>query len=161
MAGFDAAPPIQAAVWFNAPIAPTLSALRGKVVVLEAFQMLCEGCVTHSLPQARRVFETFSSEKVAVIGLHSVFENQSAQTAAQLEAFLREHRILFPVAIDAPGEQSSLPQTMSRYQMQGTPTTVLIDRSGRRRAQHFGPVSDLTLGAEIATLMAEREDRED
>lgn len=157
MAKFEAAPPIEAAEWFNAPIAPTLTALRGKVVVLEAFQMLCEGCVAHSLPQARRVFETFSNEDVAVIGLHSAFENHSAQNTEALREFLREHRILFPVAVDAPGEQSSLPQTMTRYQMQGTPTTVLIDAHGHRRAQHFGPVSDLRLDAEIATLLSERD----
>lgn len=153
MAKLETAPPIEAVEWFNAPIAPTLTALRGKVVVLEAFQMLCEGCVAHSLPQARRVYETFSNENVTVVGLHSAFENHSSQTAADLEAFLREHRILFPVAVDAPGEKSSLPRTMARYQMQGTPTTVLIDPQGRRRAQHFGPVSDLQLGAEIGTLL--------
>lgn len=38
MAKFEAAPPIGAVEWFNAPIAPTLTALRGKVGVLEAFR---------------------------------------------------------------------------------------------------------------------------
>jgi peroxiredoxin len=152
------APPISAVQWFNTSDALTLADLRGRVIVIEAFQMLCEGCVTHSLPQAQRVFETFSQDDVAVIGLHCVFENASAQTAAELEQFLREHRLLFPVAVDEPGGKLSLPKTMERYQMQGTPTTVLIDRQGHRRAQHFGPVDDLRLGAEIGTLMSERDD---
>lgn len=159
MPRYAAAPPILAIEWFNAPIASTLATLTGKIVVLEAFQMLCEGCVTHSLPQARRVFETFSSEDVVVIGLHCAFENHSAQSTAALGEFLREHRILFPVAVDAPGP--TLPQTMQSYQMQGTPTTVLIDRQGRRRAQHFGPVGDLSLGAEIGALMTERDHAKD
>jgi len=45
--------------------------------------------------------------------------------------------------------------------MQGTPTLVLIDRQGRRRAQHFGQVSDLRLGAEIQTLIDDSGSRAD
>lgn len=156
MPRLDTAPLLLATQWFNTPEALTLAALRGKVIVIEAFQMLCEGCVSHSLPQARRVFETFSRDDVAVIGLHCVFENHTSQTSEALEAFLREHRIPFPVAVDTPNGRS-LPKTMESYRMQGTPTTVLIDRQGRRRAQHFGPVDDLRLGAEIGTLLAEHD----
>ena len=39
--------------------------------------------------------------------------------------------------------------------MRGTPTLVLIDASGRIRHQHFGQVSDLVLGAQIASLVHE------
>lgn len=149
------APPIETVQWLNAPEPITLESLRGRVVVMEAFQMLCPGCVAHGLPQATRVFETFSHDDVAVIGLHSVFEHHAAQTPVALEAFLHEYRIRFPVGIDAPGEHDGLPRTMARYQMQGTPTLVLIDTVGRRRAQHFGTVSDLRLGAEIMALIDE------
>ncbi|MFU8896252.1 MAG: TlpA family protein disulfide reductase [Gammaproteobacteria bacterium] len=44
---------------------------------------------------------------------------------------------------------------MAAYRMQGTPTFLLIDRSGRLRRQIFGHVSDLQLGAEIMQLLAE------
>jgi len=117
--------------------------------------MLCPGCVAHGLPQATRVFETFSHDDVAVIGLHTVFEHHEAQTPVALEAFLSEYRIRFPVGIDAPGGGHDLPRTMARFAMQGTPTLVLIDALGRRRAQHFGTVPDLQLGAEIMALVAE------
>lgn len=43
---------------------------------------------------------------------------------------------------------------MAGYGMKGTPTLVLIDRQGQRRAQIFGPVPDLRLGAEIMALIA-------
>ena len=39
--------------------------------------------------------------------------------------------------------------------MQGTPTSLLIDRSGHLRNQAFGIDDDLALGAAIATLIAE------
>ena len=44
---------------------------------------------------------------------------------------------------------------MAAYQMEGTPTLVLMDRQGHRRAQHFGHVPDLRLGAEIKALVDE------
>lgn len=152
------APALQAAQWLNAAEPLSLDRLRGRVVVIEAFQMLCPGCVSHGLPQAGRVREYFREADVAAIGLHSVFEHHDAQTPTALAAFLHEYRIGFPVAVDAPGETGGLPRTVVAYGMQGTPTLVLIDRQGRRRAQHFGSVPDLRLGAEIMALIAEAAD---
>lgn len=149
------APSIKAAQWLNVAEPLTLDLLRGRTVVIEAFQMLCPGCVSHGLPQAMRIREIFAHEDVTVIGLHSVFEHHDAQTPVSLAAFLHEYRIGFPVAVDAPGEKGGLPKTMASYAMQGTPTLILIDRLGRRRKQHFGHVSDLQLGAEIMALIAE------
>ena len=155
------APPWQVAQWFNTDQPLSLEALRGKVVVLEAFQMLCPGCVSHGLPQAARVRDTFATEQVAVIGLHTVFEHHAAMTPTSLEAFLYEYRITFPVGVDkAAGdanEGTDIPQTMQAYAMPGTPTLTLIDAQGRIRHQHFGQVSDLVLGAEITTLVNEAE----
>lgn len=152
------APALDAAQWLNAAEPLTLEALRGRIVVIEAFQMLCPGCVSHGLPQAMRIQDTFSQDDVVVIGLHSVFEHHAVQTPQALKAFLHEYRIGFPVAVDTPGEIGGLPKTMAAYAMQGTPTLVLIDRLGRRRAQHFGHVTDLRLGAEIMALITEAGD---
>ena len=148
------APPLQTSHWFNSP-ALDLDALRGRVVVLEAFQMLCPGCVSHSLPQALEIAQTFSAADVAVIGLHSVFEHHAAMTPIALEAFLHEYRIGFPVGVDLAVAGSPIPATMQAYRMQGTPTTILIDRAGRLRLQHFGRLRDLALGAQIAALVGE------
>lgn len=150
------APPWQVSQWFNVPAGVTLESLRGRVVVLEAFQMLCPGCVSHGLPQAQRVRATFPEDRVAVIGLHTVFEHHAAMTPTALEAFLHEYRIGFPVGVDTPGE-GPIPRTMQAYAMQGTPTLVLIDADGMLRGQHFGQVSDLALGARIATLLSEQD----
>ncbi|MEP2989782.1 MAG: TlpA disulfide reductase family protein [Parasphingorhabdus sp.] len=150
------APKLQVSEWLNTKEPITLEGLRGKVVLIEAFQMLCPGCVSLSLPQAMKVQKLFDSSRVAVIGLHSVFEHHEAQgSRAALAAFLHEYRINFPVAIDAQDPSGRLPQTMSAYQMRGTPTTILIDQAGHLRAQHFGAVDDMQLGAEITTLLNE------
>lgn len=142
--------------WFNTPEPLTLAALRGRVVMVCVFQMLCPGCVSQGLPQAQRVAGLFQPSDVAVIGLHSVFEHHAAQgTREALAAFLHEYRIRFPVAIDQP-DGTSLPWTMRTYAFEGTPTTLLYDREGRLRRQTLGHVPDLQLGAEIMALIGER-----
>ena len=150
------APELEVTEWLGTDRPLSLHDLRGRVVLIEAFQMLCPGCVSHGLPQARRVSETFALDEVVVLGLHSVFEHHEAQgTREALEAFLHEYRIPFPVAIDAPDGRGRLPRTMARYGLQGTPSLLLIDRQGRLREQAFGTVPDLVLGAEIMALVGE------
>lgn len=152
---FKPAPAWQTTDWLNSePL--TLEALRGKVVFLEAFQMLCPGCVSHGIPQAQRVAEAFKGAPLAVIGLHTVFEHHEAMRLPSLKAFLHEYRVRFPVGVDAPGaEGDPMPRTMRAYRMQGTPSTILIDAKGNLRAHVFGVQEDLLLGAEIARLLAE------
>ena len=150
------APPWEVERWFNTPAPLELSALRGKVVVLEAFQMLCPGCVSHGLPQAARVRATFPPEQVAVVGLHTVFEHHGAMTPIALQAFLHEYRIGFPVGVDTPGADGDpVPRTMRAYALRGTPSLLLIDARGNIRAHHFGQVEDMALGARIAFLVQE------
>lgn len=54
-----AAPAWAVSRWFNTPEPLTLDALRGRVVMLHAFQMPCPGCVSHGIPQAQRVASQF------------------------------------------------------------------------------------------------------
>jgi len=150
------APDWHVSEWLNTSDAITLNDLRERVVLVEAFQMLCPGCVSNALPQAKRVAETFDRQDVVVIGLHTVFEHHSAQgNRDALTAFLQEYRISFPVGIDMPSDNGMLPLTMAAYQMQGTPTQILIDREGYLRKQQFGICEELKLGAEIMSLLCE------
>lgn len=148
------APDLQVEKWFNTDCDINLADLRGKVVVIEAFQMLCPGCVTYGLPLAQKVQRAFPADAVAVLGLHTVFEHHAAMTPVSLAAFLHEYKITFPVGVDVTGK-GHLPRTMEAYQMRGTPSMLLIDKKGDLRAHHFGSISELQLGAEIATLLGE------
>lgn len=150
------APAIQASEWFNTTHPVSLPELRGKVVVMHAFQMLCPGCVSHGLPQAKAIHDNFSVEEVAVIGIHSVFEHHDVMSPKALQAFIHEYRLTFPIAVDKAGNNGAIPQTMHRYNMQGTPTLVLIDKQGFIRLNHFGRLSDLFVGAFLGQLTAEK-----
>lgn len=151
------APELLVQTWFNSDRSLLVSGLRGRVVVLVAFQVLCPHSVAGAVPQAQRIFETFEPKDVAVIGLHATFEHHNAFSMAMLKAFIQEYRLKFPIALDQPNPTSPIPLTMERYKMRGTPSLVLIDRHGLVRKHAFGGVDDLRIGAEIGALTQESE----
>jgi thiol-disulfide isomerase/thioredoxin len=152
----SAAPELQTSGWLNTPQPITLASLRGKVVVLHTFQIFCPGCVQVGIPQAQRISQEFDSSRVAVVGLHTVFEHHEVMGRDALEVFVYEYRLRFPIGIDKyDGPAQGVPLTMRAYQMQGTPSLVLIDKIGRIRLHKFGHVSDLTVGFSIGALLSE------
>jgi hypothetical protein len=150
------APMLQVSSWLNTDRGISLDDLRGSVIVLHAFQMLCPSCVSHGIPQASAIHNAFPRNEVAVIGLHTVFEHHNAMGKEALEAFVHEYKIKFPIGIDQAATNGRIPLTMQAYRLQGTPSIVIFDRSGQIRLQHFGRIDDLQLGAIIGQLIAER-----
>ena len=150
------APELIVQTWYNTDRPLLLSGLRGRVVVLAAFQVLCPKSLSSGIPQAERIYETFEPSDVAVIGLHATFEHHDAFSPAVLKAFIQEYRLKFPIALDQLSAGSPIPHTMERYKMRGTPSLVLIDKQGLVRKHTFGPVDDLRIGAEIGALTQER-----
>lgn len=151
----DRFPAIHASGWLNTDAPPDADALRGKVVLLHAFQMLCPACVAHGVPQAERVHREFAGEGLVVIGLHSVFEHHEAMGRPALEAFVHEYRVTHPVAIDQPVAGDPVPRTMRMLGLRGTPSVLLYDRTGRLRAHQFGRADDLALGVQLGRLLTE------
>ncbi|MEZ8303351.1 hypothetical protein AB6C61_05820 [Vibrio splendidus] len=130
-------PELSVQTWLNTQSELSLQALHGKVVALFSFQMLCPGCVQHSLPQANRIHAFFDHEDVAVIGLHTVFEHHDANTEAVLSAFLYENRIVFPVGIDMPSTDGSpFPQTMNAYAPTDNLTLMVMGSYNEREMDH-------------------------
>lgn len=149
------APELEIAQWINTDAPIKLQSLRGKVIVVHAFQMLCPGCVAHGLPQAAAIHATFDECDVAVLGLHSVFEHHAVMTPQALKAFAHEYRLPFPIGIDMPDASGPIARTMQAYGLQGTPSLLLIDRAGRLRLNRFGRIDDMRVGALVAQLVAE------
>ena len=149
-------PELAISQWFNTQETLTLSKLRGRVVMLHAFQMLCPGCVSHGTPQAQRAYNLFRNTDLAVIGLHTVFEHHAAMTPVSLQAFIHEYRLTFPIGVDQVNEGDPIPVTMRRFQMKGTPTAIIIGRDGIIRHHGFGQEEDMALGAILGSLLAEK-----
>jgi hypothetical protein len=148
------APELIVSQWFNSTTNLSLASLRGRVVAIHAFQMLCPGCVSHGLPQAQRMHQLFAHESFSVIGLHSVFEHHDAMGANALKAFIREYRLSFPIAVDQAAPQGPVPLSMHALELRGTPSLILLDKQGCIALHHFGLADDLAVGALIGKLLA-------
>lgn len=150
------APTWHVAQWFNASNDVSLEKLRGRVIALHTFQMLCPACVAHGIPQAQRLQKTFAATDLAVVDLHTVFEHHDALRPHALQAFPHEYRVNFPLGVDAHGSGQDIPLTMHAYRMHGTPTLILIDRFDIVRYHVFGRPDDMSVGAQVAMLLSER-----
>jgi len=140
---------LEVSEWLNTSTPIRLDELQGKVVVIEAFQMLCPGCILHGMPIAAKLHDLFKEDgSVVVLGLHSVFEHHDAMRRESLKAFLHEFRYTFPVGIDAYKDGQTIPQTMQAYKLRGTPSLILIDKRGFVREILFGNIDEIALGGE-------------
>ncbi len=130
--------PLTIQQWLNAPSEFYLDVFSNRIKVIHAFQMLCPGCVYHGIPQTLELYERFQGLNVDVVGLHTVFEHHNVMGEEALKVFIKEWQLPFPVGIDQPKANERIPTTMNAYQMQGTPTTIIIDQNGNLLVQHFG-----------------------
>lgn len=148
------APEIAVSQWFNTSEPLILASLRGRPVLLHAFQMMCPGCVAHGTPLVEKAHRLFGDSGLQVIGLHTFFEHHAAMTPVALQAFIPEYHLTMPIGVDQAGDGTLIPVTMGRFQMRGTPTSMLIGRDGAILHHGFGQDDDMALGARIAAALA-------
>ena len=152
------ASPLIVEKWVNCDVGFELDVFSEKIKVIHAFQMLCPGCVYRGIPQTIELFNTFDSKNVSVVGLHSVFENHHAMKPDALEVFIKEWRLPFPIAIDRRLENEWMPETMKSYQLQGTPSLIIIDHLGQVQLQHFGHIEQDKVEVFINKLINQKGD---
>jgi thiol-disulfide isomerase/thioredoxin len=156
----EPAPEWTVSEWLNGNPGP-LSRSRGKVVVIEFFQLWCPGCNHFSIPLFKRWHEQYANrDDVLVVSIHTVFEGHEYQTPERLRQFVREHEILHPVGIDAferPGD--TFPITMEAYETLGTPHVAIVDKEGQLRFSHFGSFDEAAVEAFIERLVKEKPEK--
>jgi len=201
------APHIQVAQWVQGgPV--NLDTLKGRVVLVEVFQVNCPGCFLHALPEVVHLHEAYHRQGLTVIGLATAFEDFDKNTLANLERLVEageligaplqqlgkagllqdnklDYTLPFAVGMDVLTEndievdedavrafiQSQLPGyenwpderkqpvydkarayletrthralTFENYCLQGTPSSILVDRNGILRDVSFGYVNHL------------------
>ncbi len=135
------APEWDVSEWINGS-GTTLRDLRGKVVIVEFFQLWCPGCNDFSIPLMKTWQETFADEfgagRLFMLSIHTVFEGHGFQDPKRLKVFVREKGIHHLVGIDRHEKGSEIPETMKRYGTRGTPEIAIIDQAGNIRFQRFG-----------------------
>lgn len=143
--------------WLNTSKNFSFDVFDSKIKVIHVFQMLCPGCVYRGIPQTDLLYKKLNSEKVSVLALHSVFENHEAMLPHALKVFISEWKLPFPVGIDHRKEGEWMPETMKAYQLQGTPSLIVIDHLGEVRVRHFGHFEQEKVEKLIGDLVSEME----
>ncbi|ANM32417.1 hypothetical protein ABI59_21570 [Acidobacteria bacterium Mor1] len=130
---------------------------RGRVVLIEFFQLWCPGCTRFSRPLFRRWDRLYGErDDIRLVSIHSVFEGHGHQTVTRLRDYLADHQLTHSVGIDAYGpDDDETPLTMKRYRTRGTPQVVIVDKQGRLRWTRFGGFDPAAAERVIDQLLAE------
>jgi len=121
----------------------SFSAYRGKVVVLNFWGSWCVPC-REEAPALSAVASRYQPSGVSFLGV------DVRDTAASAQAFARSFHITYPSVSD-PGSVITLDFT-ARVPIAGTPTTLVIDRTGHIAGAVFGPVTYPELTAILAQV---------
>ena len=150
------APEWQIGEWINGDPG-SLADHRGKVVLIEFFQLWCPGCRTFSIPLFNRWHEQYGNrDDLLVVSIHTVFEGHDYQSPDRLREFVETWGIEHPVGIDTYASAGDeVPETMRRFHTGGTPFVVIVDKQGRQRFRHLGSFDDRTAEALINRLLDE------
>src|SRR5579883_1211316 len=115
----------------------SLSAFRGKVVLVNFWATWCEPC-KQEFPVLVQAYKQYADDGLVILGVD--VEESPAAVAQFAQAFGAS----FPVGID--GDSS----VVLRYRLVGLPTSFFVDRTGVLRAEQFGPLSGTSLRKQLA-----------
>jgi len=157
----EPAPEWEVSEWLNGDPG-RLADHRNKIVIVEFFQLWCPVCNQFSRPLIERWKEKYGDRQdVLIVSIHTVFEAHDYQNPRRLREFVKIRGIDHPVGIDAyefPGAPT--PITMERYNTEGTPHVVIIDKLGQIRYSAFGIFDPGPVEAFIDRLLEERADKD-
>jgi len=198
----ESAPELDVSAWLQG-VATSLQDLRGKVVLVQVFQLSCPGCFLHALPLAADLHARHAASGLQVIGLATACEDFTINTLENLHRLVSngelcgaplqqlgaagllhgnkiDFELAFAIAMDRLSENHEpvtgnsilefircqvenydvLPaarqqqiwqqandylhartlraHSFERYRLQGTPSSIVIDREGILRNVSFG-----------------------
>jgi len=123
----------------------TLSAYRGKVVIVNLWASWCGPCRAE-MPAIQKVYAANRERGLEVLAVNGTF--QDSESGAQ--AFAQELGLTFPILLDRDGAVSK------RYLLRALPSTFFVDRKGVIRSVVFGgPVTEAVVQTKIEALLQE------
>ncbi len=141
------APEIQSNLWINcSPL--NLKELRGRIVVLEFWNISCNAC-RGEFVNLNRIHESSKSVPVTVISVHPYTDRIS-----EVKRVIAENNIQYPVCIDKKGGKRWDGKTYEQYNTNAVPRRFLIDIHGRIRS------IDTVMGPRLEELLEESADGE-
>jgi thiol-disulfide isomerase/thioredoxin len=125
-----------------------MASLKGKVIVLNVWASWCGPCEQET-PYLERVYEQNKDKGVAFVGI------DTRDNDAQAKAFVAQKQVQYPHLVDGADEKL-LAKLVGIVPLQGVPTTVIIDRSGKVAWRDTLAVDSKTLSAGLDPIVAEK-----
>lgn len=117
------APGFKVAEWAkNAPL--DLSALKGKIVVIDFWAVWCKPCV-ESLPDVQRLHEAYAKQGVVVVGIHA-----PGTPLDKVREFIRSKGSTYANGLDT-AEKTGIGATAMAFGPEGIPHMFVIGRDGK------------------------------
>ena len=115
--------------WFNSePL--SMSALRGKVVLVDFWTYGCVNCV-NTLPYVTQLYAKYKDRGLVVVGIHTP-EFPFERSAGNVQTALKRHGITYPVAQDNDAA------TWNAYSNNYWPAQYIVDQNGKVVYTHAG-----------------------
>lgn len=121
----------------------SLSALKGKVVLLDFWATWCPPCRAE-IPHFVELYSAYKGKGLEVVGL-SVDQGGPAGVTQ----FIKENSVSYPVAM------ADIPLTQAYGGIRGIPTTFLLDKNGHIAKKYVGYQDKAVFEREIQGLLAE------
>ena len=107
-----------------------MSALRGKVTLIDFWTYSCVNCL-RTLPHLKEWHKRYAAQGLVVIGVHTP-EFAFEKDAANVKAAIKEHKLMYPVVLDSSYAIWNL------YANHWWPRKILIDHKGMIVYDHVG-----------------------
>ena len=121
-----------------------LDGLRGSVVYIDFWASWCTPC-RQSFPWMQQIQQRYRADGLEIVAVNV------DQSRTDAERFLRAYPTQLRLVFDPKGALAT------QFDVQGMPTSILIDRRGTARFTHIGflPMDRVVYESEIQTLLSE------